>query len=285
MTEKPTNDIEKRDLTRWYMQREDLEAFYYEHRYISETPIHYHIGFNEIYLFLEGDVNYHIHKENYKLSYGDLLLIPAGIMHWPEIHNTTGTYKRMFLWISQKYIEKLSSENTDLLQCFSSGKTLIHLSGKEVLKIKYLMEELIQVKKGQFGEDVLRASLLSQILVHICMFLKDSKPQVKHNSRLQTIVDYIDGEISDSALSIEKIAKQFYLSKSALSRAFTKDMGITPYRYIAKRRLHMARQKLSQGDSPLNVSNSVGYSDYSAFYRAFVKEFGQSPASVKDTAD
>jgi AraC-like DNA-binding protein len=278
---KRAEDIEKRDLTRWFMQREDVEAFYYDHCYASGTPIHYHIGFCEIYLFLEGNVNYHVHTESYKLSYGDLLLIPAGIMHWPEMKDITGPYKRMFLWISQKYIKKLSTENTDLLQCFESGKTLLHLSGKEVLKLKSLMEELIQLNKSQFGEDVLRASLLSQIMVNICILLKNTKPSAKSTGRLQAIVDYIDSELSNSMLSVAKIAQRFYLSKSALSRAFTKGMGITPYQYITKRRLNTAMQMLSNGENPLNVSNAVGYANYSAFYRAFVKEFGQSPSSLK----
>ncbi len=273
---------EERDLTRWFMQREDLEAFYYEQCYASGTPIHYHIGFYEIYLFLEGSVNYHVHKESYKLSYGDLLLIPAGVMHWPEIKDTSGPYKRMFLWISQKYIEKLSTERTNLLQCFENGKTLIHLSGKEVLKLKSLMEEIIQLDESQFGEDVLRASLLSQIMVHICRAIKNTKPLAKSHGRLQKIVDYIDSEISYSTLSVAEIAQHFYLSKSALSRTFTKGMGITPYQYITKKRLHTAMQMLSDGYNPQNVSNAVGYANYSVFYRAFVKEFGHSPGSVKN---
>ncbi|HHU03022.1 MAG TPA: AraC family transcriptional regulator [Christensenellaceae bacterium] len=276
------NINEERDLTRWNMRRKDVEAFYYEHCYISKTPVHYHIDFYEIYLFLEGDVTYHVHSENYKLSYGDMLLISPGTIHWPEIHSAQDNYKRMFLWINPVYLEKISSGKTNLADCFSESQTKISLSGPEVLRHKELLISLSRLDDDSYGHDLLRKAYLTEIMVNINLAGKKTIGLKSENTRLKSIVNYIDENISDRTLCLEGIADEFFLSKSTLSRTFSKGMGINLHQYITKRRLNLAREKLLEGITPSKVIELIGYGDYSAFYRAFVKEFGVIPSKIRD---
>ena len=276
------NKNEERDLTRWNMRRRDVEAFYYERCYISKTPVHYHIDFYEIYLFLEGDVTYHVHSENYKLTYGDLLLIPPGTLHWPEIHSVQDSYKRMFLWINPEYLKSISSAKTNLFDCFSENQTKIRLSGQEVLRHKELLLLLSNLDDESYGHDLLRKAYLTEIMVNINLAGKNATGLKSENTRLKSIVEYIDENIPDRALCLEKIAEEFFLSKSTLSRTFSKGMGINLHQYITKKRLNLAREKLLEGITPSKVIELVGYGDYSAFYRAFVKEFGVMPSKIRD---
>ena len=68
-----------------------------------------------------------------------------------------------------------------------------------------------------------------------------------------------------------------FVSKYHLSHAFSGEVGISVYRYIMLRRLLLARQLLMAGESAGQVCRACGFSDYTAFYRAFKSEYGISP--------
>ena len=58
-------------------------------------------------------------------------------------------------------------------------------------------------------------------------------------------------------------------------------MGISFYRYVTQRRLLESKLLIKSGMPMEQVSISVGFQDYSSFYRAFKAEFGQSPAQFR----
>ena len=78
-------------------------------------------------------------------------------------------------------------------------------------------------------------------------------------------------------LSLESLARRFYVSKYHLSHEFSKSVGTGVYRYIILKRLLMAKQMLAEGASPGTVCHSCGFQDYANFYRAFKAEYGVSP--------
>jgi AraC-like DNA-binding protein len=57
-------------------------------------------------------------------------------------------------------------------------------------------------------------------------------------------------------------------------------MGISLHQYIIKKRLALSRDALVNGKKPSEVFKEYGFSDYSVFYRAFVKEYGMSPQNL-----
>ena len=68
--------------TRQYMQPVDFELFYYNDTTLKSVAAHVH-DYYEFYFFLEGDVEYHMADKSYLLEYGDCLLIPPGVPHFP----------------------------------------------------------------------------------------------------------------------------------------------------------------------------------------------------------
>ena len=93
---------------------------------------------------------------------------------------------------------------------------------------------------------------------------------------MQNVLQHISQHLHEE-LSVEQIAGDFYVSKYHLSHAFTREVGVSVYRYIMMRRLLMARQLLSAGEPAGQVCRSCGFSDYTSFYRAFKSEYGVSP--------
>ena len=105
---------------RQYMRPVDFELFYYNDTELRSVASHHH-DYCEFYFFLEGNVKYHIGDAIYKLSYGDCLLIPPGIPHFPEFLSFDQPYRRFVLWLNRSYYEKLHKQDTDLTYCFNTA--------------------------------------------------------------------------------------------------------------------------------------------------------------------
>lgn len=273
------------NLTRWDMRRNDFEAFSFDACYRQETPLHYHIGFYEVYLFLEGSVTYHIQSEQYDLCPGDILLIPPGMMHWPVIHTPKKPYRRVFLWIDCGYLRSLGTDRSDLTECFSvrHGPRLIRLSNEKTAELATVIRRLSQEPPAAFGEDIRRRARLTLLMADINEAYRKAAPPAidPQEKRIRDILAFIDAHLSDKDLSVDKIASAFYLSKSGLSKAFKSSMGINVHRYISRRRAYSVQQYIAENVPLKNIPALVGYADYSSFYRAFRGVFGLSPRAAR----
>ena len=74
------------------------------------------------------------------------------------------------------------------------------------------------------------------------------------------------------------------LSKSTLLRAFTKEKGVTPYRYLEAVRVNKAKALLQEGVSPGEAALATGFSDQSHFTNYFTRFIGLTPGAYRDIA-
>lgn len=80
--------------------------------------------------------------------------------------------------------------------------------------------------------------------------------------------------------TVDELASNVGLSRSALAQRFTDLLGQPPMQYLACWRLRMAARALRSGSQSLTeVASAVGYDSEAAFSRAFKREFGLPPAS------
>jgi AraC-like DNA-binding protein len=80
--------------------------------------------------------------------------------------------------------------------------------------------------------------------------------------------------------TIEDLARQSGLSRSALAERFTSLVGIPPMQYLAKWRMQIASGLLSGGSTNIaTVAAETGYASEAAFSRAFKKVVGVPPAA------
>ena len=82
-------------------------------------------------------------------------------------------------------------------------------------------------------------------------------------------------------LTLADISRQAGLSKSALVRAFAREKGVTPYRYLLAVRVDRARQMLEQGRSPAETALAAGFSDQSHFTNCFTAITGLTPGAYR----
>ena len=82
------------------------------------------------------------------------------------------------------------------------------------------------------------------------------------------------------AWTVDRLAKEAALSRSALAERFTALMGESPMQYLTRWRLALAARALRSGsDAIMRIAEQSGYESEAAFNRAFKREFGVPPAA------
>jgi AraC family transcriptional regulator, alkane utilization regulator len=83
--------------------------------------------------------------------------------------------------------------------------------------------------------------------------------------------------------TVSSIADLVAMSPSRLAAKFVESMGISPIAYVTQHRMRVACHKLAS--SAINVEQiaaDVGYESAPAFYRAFKRHLGHSPAAWRE---
>lgn len=85
-----------------------------------------------------------------------------------------------------------------------------------------------------------------------------------------------------AAWTVQSLARQAGLSRSAFAERFQRLTGLAPMRYLTEWRMQMAYRMLAgDGRSPDEVALAVGYSSTSAFGRAYAQHFGEGPGQTR----
>lgn len=90
------------------------------------------------------------------------------------------------------------------------------------------------------------------------------------------VIKYLNSNI-DKDVSLDKLARRFFVSKYYLCRAFKKHNGISVHGYVNHKRVMYAKQLIESGETASGAAYKVGFGDYSAFYRAYVRIIGKAP--------
>ncbi len=101
-------------------------------------------------------------------------------------------------------------------------------------------------------------------------------PDTRSCINVNDITSYIDKSITEE-LTLEALANVFGISKSYLSHLYKARTGLSVFRYIKLKRLGLAKKYYDSGLSLTQAAMKAGFSDYSAFYKAYRSEFGSSP--------
>ena len=108
----------------------------------------------------------------------------------------------------------------------------------------------------------------------------EREPAPELRAEVKTICDYLDAHAQEQ-ISLDTLGELAGLSKYHLLRAFTKETGITPYRYLETLRIDRAKTLLKQGVSPAEAALAVGFSDQSHLSNAFKRFIGLTPGQYR----
>jgi len=92
---------------------------------------------------------------------------------------------------------------------------------------------------------------------------------------------YIEENLYDHELSLDKVASHIYVSRCHYSRMFQRHLGKGFKEYVIDKRMKKANALLRQGFTVTEVCFTVGYSDLTHFARVFKRKYGINPSSCR----
>lgn len=247
---------------------------------IDEHPVpagfsrHCHTHYEVIYV-VRGAGNYVVEGEKYDLRPATLMFFRPGEFHYVDVRREEPYERYVFHFTGEGLPE--AGEAMRRLSDKPLGEGNFYAIGDMPMSAPPIFDrfERLAALPRPEGEHLSRL-LLSELLVLISLASPAPGAKKKEEPLGARVIRYVNAHIAEP-LSLDAIAGEFYISKYYLCRAFKRHNGISILGYINGKRVMMARQMIESGEVAADVAERVGFSDYSTFYRAYRKAYGQSP--------
>lgn len=230
----------------------------------------------ELLYFEKGRGIFRAEGNEYSLESGDLLVLQPAESHYIT-PSSKHLYERKVLHFSADTLHAVDPDG-QLLRCVFNRKP-----GRSNL---YRAKDFTGGSCAPFFDRMLssfgdtRVNIfagLIPLLAEMSQIQQTRAEDLQNDTQISRIIRYINNNL-EKPLSLDGLCETFYLSKPQLCRLFKSATGTTAWQYITTKRLIRAVQKIEAGEKPTSVYAQCGFSDYSNFYRAYIKHFGHAPS-------
>ena len=245
------------------------------------------------------------------LQQGSLTLVPHGNGHC--IRSSTDAYATPLLdipveQISDRYEIMRYGGDGELTQLTCGVVSFDHVAGRQLIAqlpmilqitawdemedswlqstLRLIAREARDLRPG--GETVI-THLADILIIQAIRSWIDSAPEA-NQGWIAALRDHYIGKAlmaihkaPENNWTVASLAKKVGMSRSGFSARFTQLVGTSAKRYLTQLRMQLARSQLQQtSDSIALLADRLGYQSEAAFSRAFKREFGESPGSVRN---
>ncbi len=241
----------------------------------------------EIYYFISGDADIMVEGKMYPLSPHTLFLIAPNVLHGIRV-NSRADYVRNILFISP---DSLLPERRHLLTGI-----LPRNKKKPAMELLYEHTEAYRLDDFYYNlkqlddqppevKEMLSPIFAEALLSQIYLLGRSIKPATFINQmpeKVMEIISYLNAHLTEQQ-TLDEIASHFFISKNYLNVNFKKYLSTTVMDYVRYKRIILAKQAIAAGESAMDAALQSGFTDYSSFYRAYVKYVGISPRANMST--
>ncbi|MNO51049.1 Arabinose operon regulatory protein [compost metagenome] len=248
----------------------NFEAYRFE-GIMQKFPNHFHdyyvIGFIE-----QGKRLMICNNEEHILNSGDVVIFNPQDTHTCEPMDGNAFDYRAFNIqpeVLREYVHEITG--MDYLPRFTHNA----IYQSELATLLHDLHQMILEDQTDFQKEELFLFLLEQLLREY----SDAEPFYSSQdltSEIKTICEYIETYYAQN-ITLNQLSERTGLSKYHLLRLFTRQKGISPYRYLETIRINQAKRLLEQGVLPIEVASLTGFSDQSHFTNFFKKLIGLTP--------
>ena len=268
---------------------EEFRLFHLKDSRAQKLDYHYH-EFDKLIFFLEGNVTYMVEGVTYFLQPWDVLLVQHNMIHKPVI-DASEPYERVVIWLGRNYLTEHSTPQAPLDQCFDlarkRGFHLLRADGERRLQYMQIIRQLEEALRSQeFGASSMADTLCQQQLIHVnrevlrSRTAQEERDSYRVDPKMEEVLKYVTSHLEEE-LSVDLLAKRFFISRYYLMHRFKDVTGYTVHQYISQKRLLRAGELIRQGIPVMKAAEQAGFSDYSTFLRAFQTTFHMSPKEFR----
>ena len=269
--------------------REDFRLFHLRDSEAPQVDYHYH-AFDKLVLVLSGNVTYVVEGVTYFLRPWDLLLVGRDLIHRP-IMDPGEPYERVVIWLGQAWLEDRSDPGEALDTCFSAARErgfhLLRFDGERRLHYMNRVQQLEEALRDRgFGAARMADTLCQQLLIDVnrdvlaSRTAQEEPDSYRRDPKMEEILRHILGHL-DEELTVEGLARQFFISRYYLMHRFKEVTGYTVHQYISQKRLLRAGELIRSGVPVMKAAEQTGFREYSTFLRAFRGMFHMSPREFR----
>ena len=263
-------------------QKKTINASSFEYSHTSDKNRNYSLNTRhchdtyEILYVTDGRGRYLIEGAEFELRPRTLVLIRPFEYHCVEIDDDAD-YVRCVLHFPESYVVKEARTIFDTLKggseddsgCFYSPEVLDD-SVVSVFDRFEIAERLPESEKQLYCR-----LLLSELITLLAVAARERIVHTEDDLGAR-VARYINASLCRN-ISLEVLARKFFVSKYYLCRAFKKHSGVSIHAYVNHKMVMYAKQLIDSGETASGAAYKVGFGDYSAFYRAYVKVIGNPP--------
>ena len=235
----------------------------------------------EIFLVLEGEIDFFINNRHLSLSEQDFVLVNSNEVHSIECPNPNITIVlqipgEMFdgFMGDESYVDfkkKGEAQNKKLTNLVISMWTIYEKQEYGCsLKVKSLFYEFLfllvtEFKAENMDKEVIRQKRQLDKLSHVTQYMRENY---------------------DQELNLNEVALRFGYSPTYLSRIFRKYAQINYRTYLIDLRVKYAVRELVESDHEIGtIAMNHGFPDSRAFSKAFKKRYGCLPSEYRKRLD
>jgi AraC-like DNA-binding protein len=218
---------------------------------------------------------------------GETMLVGAGDISIFDLsrpmHAETQHCRNLTLVLPRHLLFSREAQNDVLHGLLLKGSTsTARLIGSH---LRALFEDLPDITQVEAPAIVTATANLVTNLVNPQVTARSQPSPTVRGAVLMEIRRYVEQHITMPDLGPDHLCKMFGLSRASLYRLFEPIGGVTDY--IRTRRLRGAFDMLANDRHPTvsEVAYACGFSDISAFSRAFRHQFGMSPSEVREMGE
>ena len=264
---------------------EDYRLFHTVDRRDMDFESHCH-DFHKIVLCLSGSVTYVIEGTTYLLRPWELLIIPEHQIHRSTISGREA-YERIILWINDRFLARFQEPVLQKVFLWprEQGAALFRPRPQDRAGLIDRLGEVERCQKADFpGHALMADTCLLQFLIGLSRLLErpDAAPEdsVRSDPRMRQVLSHINQNLAGE-LSVNELARRFFVSPSYLMHEFRRHPGCTVHQYVLQKRLIRAAEAIRGGEAVGETALACGFSEYSVFLKAFRKMYGCAPSALK----
>lgn len=259
-------------------------------RFAAESTtgyLHYEVEMSLIY-FIRGIGEIKIEGKKYTIEDNDLILLKPSELYHCTVKD--GTYhERLVLYFNGDLLGNFKESGKVFLEAFYNRpdgfENKIPAKIVKGNNIDLEIMELLKVVKD--NSDVSKivsvcktVEILAKIRAVILGNAEKRSAQTVEDPLISKVIGYINQNFSKD-ISLEEVAKEFFVDKYYISHLFKEKVGATLWNYVIFRRLTAFNDLIRANTSIEEACFRVGFQNYSNFFRLYKKHMQMTPTEFK----